>query len=151
MPAPQSPQKAPALLPESAARESPGIEWLGQVEREQVTSLMQRAWLLIFPSVCYETFGLAIIEAFATGLPVVASNLGVMSSLVKHRHTGLHFCAGNADDLVAQIRWAQSHPADMAEMRRAARQEYEVYYTAERNYEMLINIYQTAIRRARPA
>ena len=133
----------------SATMESDGIEWLGQVEREQVTSLMQRAWLLIFPSVWYETFGLGIIEAFAVGLPVVASNLGVMSSLVTHRRTGLHFCAGNADDLVEQVRWARAHPAEMAEIRRAARREYEAHYTAERNYEMLINIYQTAIRRVR--
>jgi glycosyltransferase involved in cell wall biosynthesis len=133
----------------SAANESRAIEWLGRVSREQVIELMQRASLLIYPSICYETFGMSIVEAFAAGLLVVASDLGTMSSLMRHRQTGLHFRAGDADDLVAQVRWARTHPAELGEIRRAARQEYEAHYTAEQNYAMLINIYQAAIERAR--
>lgn len=133
----------------SATKEFRAIEWLGRVSGEQVMELMQRASLLIFPSVWYETFGMSIVEAFGVGLPVVASNLGAMSLLVRHRQTGLHFRAGDADDLVAQVRWARTHPAELGQMRRAARQEYEAYYTAERNCEMLIHIYQGAIERAR--
>jgi glycosyltransferase involved in cell wall biosynthesis len=138
-----------ASIVKLAAEESSGIEWLGQVTRDKVVELMRRASLLIFPSIWYETFGMSIIEAFAVGLPVVSSNLGVMSSLVRHRETGLHFRAGDADDLVAQVRWARSHVNELREIRRGARQEDEAHYTAERNHEMLINIYQTAIERAR--
>jgi glycosyltransferase involved in cell wall biosynthesis len=133
----------------SAADKTPAIEWLGRVSRERVVELMQRATLLIFPSIWYETFGLVIIEAFAVGLPVVASNLCTTSTLVQHRQTGLHFRPGDADDLVTQVRWARSHPAEIQEMRRAARREFEAKYTADRNYDMLLNIYQTAMQRAR--
>jgi glycosyltransferase involved in cell wall biosynthesis len=133
----------------SATDKTPAIEWLGQVSRERVAELMQRASLLVFPSIWYETFGLVIVEAFAVGLPVVASNLGTMSTLVQHRQTGLHFRPGDADDLVTQVRWAKSHPAEIQEMRRAARREFEAKYTADRNYDMLLNIYQTAMQRAR--
>jgi glycosyltransferase involved in cell wall biosynthesis len=133
----------------SATDETPAIEWLGRRPREQVAALMQRAALLIFPSIWYETFGLVMVEAFAVGLPVVASNLGTMSTLVRHRQTGLHFLPGDADDLVTQVRWARSYPAEIEEMRRAARQEYEAKYTANRVYDMLLNIYQAAIQRAR--
>ena len=133
----------------SALKETSSVEWLGRVPREQVATLMQRASLLIFPSIWYETFGLVMVEAFAVGLPVVASNLGTMSTLVRHRQTGLHFRPGDADDLVAQVRWARSHPAEIQEMRRAARQEFEAMYTADRVYDMLLNIYQVAMRRAR--
>jgi glycosyltransferase involved in cell wall biosynthesis len=138
-----------ADMVKSATKESRGIEWLGQVSRERVMELMQRAWLLIFPSVVYETFGMSIVEAFAVGLPPVASNLGVMSTMVRHRQTGLHFRPGDVDDLVAQVRWARSHPTELAEIGRAARREYEAHYTAERNYKMLIDIYQTAVGQAR--
>jgi glycosyltransferase involved in cell wall biosynthesis len=138
-----------ADMVKSATKESRGIEWLGQVSRERVMELMQRAWLLIFPSIVYETFGMSIAEAFAVGLPPVASNLGVMSTMVRNRQTGLHFRPGDADDLVAQVRWARSHPETLQEMRRAARQEFEAKYTADRNYDRLLNIYQTAIQRAR--
>lgn len=133
----------------SATQGSSALEWAGRVKHEQVTNLMQRASLLIFPSIWYEGFPMSLVEAFAVGLPVVASNLGAMSSLVRHRQTGLHFRAGDADDLVTQVRWVRTHPAELGEMRRAARQEYEAHYTAERNCEMLIHIYQAAIERAR--
>jgi len=137
-----------ANIVKSATDTTPAIEWLGQVSREHVADLMQRASLLIFPSIWYETFGLVIAEAFAAGLPVVASNLGTMSTLVQHRQTGLHFRPGDADDLVTQVRWARSHPAEIQEMRRAARREFEAKYTRDRNYDVLLNIYQTAMRRA---
>jgi len=133
----------------SATRESQGVEWLGRVTREQVTELMQRAWILIFPSIWYEGFPMSFVEAFAVGLPVVASDLGSMSSLIRHQQTGLHFRAGDAEDLVTQVRWARSHPEAYQEMRRAVRREFEAKYTADRNHDMLLNIYQTAIQRAR--
>jgi glycosyltransferase involved in cell wall biosynthesis len=73
----------------------------------------------------------------------------VMSTMVRHRETGLHFRPGDVDDLVAQVRWARSHPTELAEIGRAARREFEAQYTAERNHKMLIDIYQTAVERAR--
>jgi glycosyltransferase involved in cell wall biosynthesis len=53
------------------------------------------------------------------------------------------------DDLVTQVRWARSHPAEIQEIRRAARREFEAKYTADRNYDMLLNIYRTTMQRAR--
>ena len=52
-------------------------------------------------------------EAFAVGLPVIASNLGSMSSIVDHLRTGLHFEPGNASDLVEKVRWLRAHPAEV--------------------------------------
>jgi glycosyltransferase involved in cell wall biosynthesis len=133
----------------SARKETSSIEWLGRVSREQVATLMQRALLLIFPSIWYEGFPMSVVEAFAVGLPVVASNLGGMSTLVRHQQTGLHFRAGDVDDLVGKVHWALSHPVEIQEMRRAVRREFEAKYTPDRNYEMLLNIYQAAMQRAR--
>jgi glycosyltransferase involved in cell wall biosynthesis len=138
-----------AEIVKSASKELQAIEWLGRVSRDQVVAPMQRATLLIFPSIWYEGFPMSIVEAFAVGLPVVSSKIGAMSSLIQHRRTGLHFRAGDADDLVAQVRWARSHPDAVQEMRQSARKEFEAKYTGERNHEMLLNIYHTAIQRAR--
>lgn len=134
-----------ASLVELAASQLSGVEWLGRKPRDAVLVLMQEAILLVFPSVCYETFGMTIVEAFAAGTPVVASDIGTMSSLVTHGRTGLHFEAGNADDLVAQVEWALEHPGELAAMRVAARAEYEEKYTAEVNYRMLMGVYERAI------
>jgi glycosyltransferase involved in cell wall biosynthesis len=110
---------------------------------------MREARVLIFPSVCYETGPLTVLEAFACGLPVIASNLGSIAERVTHEKTGLLFNPGDPADLARKVRWAFEHPEAIEGMRAAARREFEEKYTAERNYEMLMAIYETAIANAK--
>jgi glycosyltransferase involved in cell wall biosynthesis len=67
-----------------------------------------------------------------------------MAEIVEHGVTGLHVAAGNADDLAAKVGWAWNHPERMQEMGREARFEYESKYTAKRNYQRLMEIYEMA-------
>ena len=127
-----------------AARELGGVEWLGRRSKEQVLSLMSNARLLILPSVCYENFPLSIVEAFGLGLPVIASDLGSVASLVDHGRTGLRFRPGDAADLAAKVEWTWDHPAQFADMRSEVRGEFEMKYTAEQNHEQLMSIYDSA-------
>ena len=120
------------------------VEILGPQPRDRVFKLMKDAKVLIFPSEWYEGFPMTLAEAFATGLPVMASRLGAMAELVDEGRTGLLFEAGNPEDLAAKVEWAWGRPEVMAEMGREARREYEAKYTAERNYEMLMEIYRRA-------
>src|SRR5262249_28099424 len=76
------------------------IKFLGRLPRELVFGEMKSATVLAFPSMCYESAPLTIIEAYAAGLPVVASRVGVMVSMVQSEQTGLHFSPGDPDDLV---------------------------------------------------
>ncbi|MEI9814153.1 MAG: glycosyltransferase [Acidobacteriota bacterium] len=122
---------------------------LGQVGRREVQQLIGEATVLIFPSTSYECDPMTILEAFASGTPVIASNLGSMAERVQHGSSGLLFRAGDAADLATQVRYAFSHPEHIAEMRRNARREYEEKYTAERNYPQLIAIYERAMENAR--
>ena len=124
-----------------------GVERLGQRESQAVIRMMKAARFLVLPSASYEGFPMTIGEAFACGVPVIAAGLGAMAELIGDRQTGLHFAAGDPEDLAAKIEWAWTHPEEMKAMGREARLEYETKYTAERNYEMLIDIYQTAIGR----
>jgi glycosyltransferase involved in cell wall biosynthesis len=123
------------------------IEVLGQRDRAEVMALMKGARCLIFPSEWYEGFGLAIAEAFACGLPVIASRLGAMAEIVEDGRTGLHFSPGNPEDLAAKVEWAFSHSRELLAMGRQARKEYEQKYTAERNYQLLMDIYSRAIQK----
>jgi glycosyltransferase involved in cell wall biosynthesis len=126
------------------------VEVLGRKPREEVLHLMREAQILVFPSEWYEGLPLTIAEAFACGLPVIASRLGAMAEIVEEERTGLLFGPGDAQDLAAKVEWAWLHPKEMAEMGRQARREYEAKYTAERNYEMLMDVYRIALERARP-
>lgn len=136
---PQRPEVA------EASRRLPGVEWLGQLSHTQVLDLMKEAQVLIFPSIWYEGLPMVIAEAFAVGLPVIASNLGAMSSLVEPQRTGLHFQPGSVEGLVQQVEWVCAHPTQLAHMRQEARREFEAKYTASRNYEQLLEIYHLAL------
>jgi glycosyltransferase involved in cell wall biosynthesis len=121
------------------------VELLGQKSKEEVIRLVKSARFLVFPSELYETFGLVATEAFACGVPVIASRLGAMEEIIEDGRTGLHFTPGDAQDLAAKVEWAWSNPERMKEMGKEARREYELKYTAEKNYKMLMEIYRKAI------
>lgn len=126
------------------AERLPQVEWMGRRPLEEVYELMGKASIVVFPSEWYETFGRVAIEAFAKGAVVIAANIGAIAELVDHGRTGLHFRPGDPVDLAAQVEWVSAHPMDSASMRREARAEFEAKYTAERNYEMLMEIYEAA-------
>jgi len=131
-----------------AASKNPGIEYLGEKSRAEVAEMIKGASFLIFPSRWYEGLPMIIIESYASGTPVIASKLGSMNSLIEHGRTGLHFRPGDVVDLINQVKWAVSHPAEIEAMRGYARDEFEANYTADRNYEALMNVYDMALKRA---
>jgi glycosyltransferase involved in cell wall biosynthesis len=127
---------------EKGSREMESVTWLKWLPRAEILRRMKDASVLILPSTWYEGFPMILAEAFAVGLPVIASDLGSMSSIVDHHRTGLHFEAGHASALVEAVRWWTAHPAEAALMRQQARLEYETKYTAEGNYRQLMNLYE---------
>jgi len=130
----------------AAAAQNPKICYLGQRSQTDVLELMGTSRCLIFPSECYETFGRVAAEAFARGTPVIASRIGAVAEIVEDGRTGVHFAPGDPADLARTIDWTLAHPEAVARMRGEARLEYEAKYTADRNYELLMQIYERAIR-----
>ncbi|MER3490969.1 MAG: glycosyl transferase family 1 [Mastigocladus sp. ERB_26_2] len=124
-----------------AAKRHSGVEWLGRKPMSQVHDLMGEARFLVFPSKWYETFGRVAVEAFAKGTPVIAASIGAIAELVDSGRTGLHFRPGDPDDLIAKVEWMLANPVKLAYMRQEARAEFEAKYTAEQNYQKLMEIY----------
>lgn len=118
------------------------IKALGRRSQEQIFDHLKSSIALIMPSTFYETFGRTIIEAFATGTPVIASNHGAMAEIIQDGKTGLLFTPGDSADLAVKVRWASEHPAEMAEMGNNARAEFEAKYTADKAYDSLMDIYE---------
>ena len=119
----------------------------GRLSRQESLTALQGARIFILPSNCYENFPMTIAEAYACGTPVLASRLGAMQEIVRGGCTGLHFTPGDAEDLAKKVEWAWAHPEEMRAMGRNARTEYELKYSAERNYNLLLAIYHQAIHR----
>lgn len=122
------------------------IEFSGYRPHGECMEILRRARFLIMPSIWYETFGLAIIEAFSLSKPVIASRLGAMADIVSDGVTGYLFEPGNTSDLANKVRKLWSDPQDCVAMGQNARREYEAKYTPEKNYEMLMGIYEEVMR-----
>ena len=122
----------------------------GHLDRDSVMAIIKQSRFLVWPSEGhYETFGLVAVEAFACGVPVIASRAGAMAEIVEDGRTGLLFNPGDPEDLAAKVRWAVEHTDAIAQMGENARSEYESKYTAEKNYEMLLGIYEKVITATR--
>lgn len=122
-----------------------GVTRLSALSSASVRTEMSQAMALILPSICYEGFPRTLVEAFACGLPIIASRLGPLPELVNEGVTGMLFDPGNADDLAKKMDWALQHPGEMAQMGRNGRARYEAEFTAEHNYKQLMAIYADAI------
>ena len=120
----------------------PQVRFLGWQDPETVAEWMRRSAFLTMPSVWYEGFPMVILEAYANGLPVLASRLGSLAEIVHDRQTGLHFNPGDARDLVRAVQEATGGGLDLAAAGRRARREYLDRYTPERNIEQLLQIYR---------
>ena len=120
------------------------ISLLGWMQSPEIYERMARASYLVMPSIWYENFPRTLVEAYACGLPVIASRLGAMAELVHDGKTGLLFNPGDADDLAQKLRWADAHLDEMQRMGEAARREYETNYTSEINFRQLMHIYDEA-------
>lgn len=137
----------PAL--EARARESQlsGITFRGRLSRAATIETIKGARFTIVPSTLYEGFPMCMVESFACGTPVLCSKLGGMTEIVEDHITGLHFNPGDAQALASTVEWAWNHASELARMGRAARSKYETDYTAEKNYSLLMEIYEQALAR----
>lgn len=121
-----------------------GVRYVGFQPPETVADFLGRAAYLVVPSIWYEGFPRTIVEAYAAGVPVIASRLGSLAEVVKDGETGLLFEPGNVEDLTNKLRWAEGNPTAMRAMGKAARQIYDELYTPLKNYEQLLRIYEDA-------
>lgn len=119
---------------------------LGRLNGDDISRLMRQAKFLVLPSEWYEGFPLVLVEAFAHGLPVLASRLGSMADIIKDGETGLLFTPGDADDLASKAKWLLENPLQTQKLGINARRTFLEKYTAERNYSELITIYENAVR-----
>lgn len=126
---------------------NPSVRLSRRLSRRECFEVIKGARFVVWPSEgYYEAFGLVAIEAFACGVPVIASRVGAMTEIVEDKRTGLHFSPGDAQDLAAKVEWAWTHPREMDAMGIIARAEYQAKYTAEQNYPRLLEIYKQAQR-----
>ncbi|MDD3296621.1 MAG: glycosyltransferase [Candidatus Omnitrophica bacterium] len=121
------------------------IEFLGSLPHDRAVELMKRAYCLVLPSEWYECFSVTLIEAFACGIPVIASRIGAMAEIIKGDLTGIFFKPGDSADLAEKVKRVWDNADEAEKIGKRARLEYEDKYSAKKNYELLMSVYKMAI------
>lgn len=83
------------------AADMPRVRFIGRVPNEQLASWYRHAVSLLVPSLCFETFGIILLEAFLQSTPVIARRLGPLPELILESGGGEVF--DTRDDLVASM------------------------------------------------
>lgn len=138
--------QARSILDDSIRRRR--VSMLGIVSPAKLTSYYAAADVFVLPSICQETFGLVVLEAFAAGLPVVATRSGGLPELVQDRANGLLADPGDVDGLHDAMRDLLIDPDMRAELGRAAR-EFAANCSWERTVDRLEQIYAGAGSRSK--
>ncbi|GCE14123.1 glycosyltransferase family 4 protein [Tengunoibacter tsumagoiensis] len=113
------------------------IRYVGPVSHQQKVELLSQARGLLHPIVWDEPFGMVLIEAMATGCPIIATPRGATPEIVKHEQTG--FLARSVDEIVDCI------PRITEIDRRAVREHAEKYFSAPTMVENYVHIYKQII------
>jgi glycosyltransferase involved in cell wall biosynthesis len=109
---------------ERLAAGNPRVRFVGWLPGDALAAYYAHALALIVPSICFETFGITVIEAFSHGTPVVARRVGPFPQLLQQSGGGALF--ESPADLLATLRALQEAPDRRAALGRAG---YEAFRT----------------------
>jgi glycosyltransferase involved in cell wall biosynthesis len=117
------------------------VLFTGMMHGEKLQGLIAGCSFSIFPSHAYETLGKTIIESYAWGRPVIASDLGSRRELVRHGVTGLLYPDGDREQLAHSIEFLFDRPDLIAKMGAAARRRVQENHDPDRHMEKLLDLY----------
>mgnify|MGYP001399062314 CR=1 FL=1 len=109
------------------------IRFLGALPFERLRQLYAHAVAVIVPSLCYETFGLVVAEAFSFKTPVIARDIGALSELVKMSGGGLLY--RNSQELAAAIESLRRNSELKAELGERGHETYQNQWTEKQHLD----------------
>jgi glycosyltransferase involved in cell wall biosynthesis len=121
------------------------VHFTGNVDREELNNLIARSSFTLFPSHAYETLGKSILESYAFGRAVVASDLGSRREFVEHGVTGLLYRAGDREQLAHCIGFLFDRHDLTEKMGANARARVKANHGVEQHLEKLLAIYSRLI------
>jgi glycosyltransferase involved in cell wall biosynthesis len=117
------------------------VLFAGMVHGEKLEKLIAGCSFSLFPSHAYETLGKSILESYAWGRPVIASDLGSRRELVQHGVTGLLYPEGDREQLAHSIGFLFDRPDLVEKMGAAARSRVKTNHDPDQHMEKLLELY----------
>lgn len=114
------------------------IKFLGRLSHDNLQKLYHEAIAVIVPSICYEVFGIIIIEAFSMKTPVIANDLGGMSEVI--HDSGGGFTYKNEDELIHAMNTLACDAKLRNEYGKKGYQAFLKYWSEDSHIEKYLNL-----------
>jgi len=118
------------------------IEFLGYCSGATLWRLLREARAVVLPSEWYENAPMSVLEAYASGKPVIGARIGGIPELIREGETGLLFESGNSADLAFCLESIASKPASQIMAMGSAAREYVLnFFNKQRYLESMLSLY----------
>lgn len=126
------------------AAASENIEFMGYCGGETLKILLREARAVVLPSQWYENAPMSILEAYASGKPVLAARIGGIPEMISDGQTGYLFESGNIDELMERLTYIEGLPdSKITDMGRQARTHVSSNFTPERYMQNMLQLYRS--------
>jgi len=125
------------------------IYFLGKVSDSHKNALLQACYGIVFPSnLRSEAFGVTLLEGAMFGKPLISCEIGTGTSYINnHFRTGLIVPPSNPKALADAMTWLLLHPDESKKMGKAAREQYQLFFTASKMAKSYYNVYHKILSR----
>jgi glycosyltransferase involved in cell wall biosynthesis len=123
------------------------VQFLGHLNSQELGKEISQSLFTVMPSRAYETMGKAILESYAHGRAVVASDLGSRREVVEDGETGLLVEAGNVRQLACAIAFLFDRPELAAKMGCAGRERVATRHQPAEHLRAITSLYETLLER----
>ncbi|MGA9472571.1 MAG: glycosyltransferase family 4 protein, partial [Terriglobales bacterium] len=120
------------------------VNFAGELQRQQVDHILRTTDVVVMPSLCEETAGLAAMEQMMTGGVVVASEIGGLAEVVDG--VGLKFTPGNPEELCSRLLSIANKPGDLVQLGSLARARALNQFTVERFITEHASLYRALLQ-----
>jgi glycogen(starch) synthase len=120
------------------------IRFTGFVSDKEVVNLMTSADVLVVPSI-YEPFGIVALEGMATGVPVVASQVGGLAEVIEHDRTGVFVYPRSPDSIAWGIGKVLSDSGYAKWLTGNAKDKLEKDYSWEAVAKKTVEVYEELV------
>jgi glycosyltransferase involved in cell wall biosynthesis len=130
-------------------RKLENVSFVGHLSGGALQDSIAKSQFTVFPSRAYETLGKSILESYAQGRAVVATDLGSRRELVQEGETGVLYRAKNVDQLVSAISFLHDRPDLSRQMGEAGREFVRKRHAQEEHFSALEGIYDQLAKKRR--
>ncbi len=121
------------------------VSFLGYKFGIDLKNILSESTCVVLPSKVYENCPMTILESFASGRPVIGSNIGGIPELIEEGEDGLTFTSGNASELAEKIKCIWDNRSTATVMGMTGRKKIEKKFNTNLHYEGLLSIYNSVL------